>query len=149
MPIQRLTIACAILFGLGGCGAGTSSLSGQVTFQGKPVIYGSVVAVAKNQQSFQGAIETDGSYSIPGIPSDIGRLTITVHSPDPNPVSPRSGRANAKGVRAARERSKGESQVDEDTRGWFPIPAKYTKFDESGLSVEIDEALVTYDIDLK
>lgn len=149
MSYSRFIFIGVMFAFLTGCSRSDCSLSGKVSFQGKPIVYGSVVALAQNQQSFQGPIRPDGTYLITEIPAGIGQLRLTVHSPDPNPITPKSRRSRAKGIGKQPEQSQEIHRRNDLSAHWFPIPEKYTIYDEAGLTVMIADQAVTYDIELK
>lgn len=137
----------ALLFGCllaTGCGARTATVSGSVTYRGKPVTAGSVVLYCPDKQIVRGLIGPDGRYSIPNVPVGPGAAVVTVQShaklpdgmrfaqrlpkSDGGPVPPAADPADAKQV---------------------PLPTRYTLPEESGLSVVVGGGAVTYDIELK
>lgn len=140
-----LTASCLIaLSGLlsSGCGSSTATVVGKVTYQGKPVSGGSVIVYCSDKQIARGIIAVDGTYSIPNVP--YGSSVVTVQAPAQAPAGlrmqqtlpPSSGGPVPPTV-----------PVNDPAR--IPIPLRYGVPEESGLSVAIDRASVTYDIDLK
>jgi hypothetical protein len=110
-----------------GCDMSTATVAGKVRYEGKRVAWGSVVAVAENSKEFQTTIQPDGTYSLAGVP--FGMLHITVRQPP---------------------RKTGEKPHRPDkSEARFPIPNRYSKPDQSGLSVTVDSFATPYDIDLK
>jgi hypothetical protein len=71
-----------------GCG-GKTKVTGKVTYNGKPVVWGSVTMVDSTGAYHSGDIDLSGNYSIDNVPS--GPVKIAVNSP--NPVDPRKGNA--------------------------------------------------------
>ena len=59
-----LTLACLPA----GCAPSTTTASGKVSYQGKPVVWGSVTLVAADGTVHQAGIEPDGSYKVPNVP---------------------------------------------------------------------------------
>jgi Polysaccharide lyase family 4, domain II len=122
-----------------GCAAQSARVQGTVTFQGKPVVVGSVTLMSAEGKPFQADIQSDGTWSIQNVP--MGTYRVAVFSTD-----------------KSRPASSREAAADDDTRkkrpqrppppGWFPIPGKYALLEESGLSLTVDRMEVTYDIQL-
>src|SRR4051812_35300699 len=71
-----LTAAC-------GCGGGSGSLTGKVTYKGKTVASGSVMAIGSDGIARYSKIAPDGTYTITDLP--VGDVKLGVHSPDPRP----------------------------------------------------------------
>jgi hypothetical protein len=140
MQAQASTQTCRIvaLLGamvfaaLGGCGGRTATVTGKVSYQGRPVTYGSVIFVGADKSARSTAIEADGSYMVASVPRGIA--AIAVISPDPS-----KGRA-AKKQDVANETA---------AKQWFALPSKFEDPRTSGLACTIDAGHVSHDIDLK
>ena len=134
-----------IIVGLFFLGRPTGTVTGKVTFRGKPVYTGSVIIVGKDGVAAAGPIETDGTYVVPKAP--VGEVTVGVVSKDPvylhrisqlrssrTPI-PASALTNPTGI----ERKK-----------WFPIPKEYEEPVHSGLTFSVQKGDNNkYDIELK
>src|SRR5436305_5324907 len=68
-----------------GCGAGKGDLSGTVTYQGKKVVLGTVVAVGSNGIPQTVNISEEGTYAVKDLPA--GPIKFAVHSPEPKNLS--------------------------------------------------------------
>jgi hypothetical protein len=124
-----------------GCGSSTATVEGTVTYQGKPVNSGSVILYCEDKQIVRGLI-VDGQYSIPNVPCGNATVTVQAHARVPS------------GLRL-------DQQLPPIVNGPIPnrnatespstlsIPLRYSHPEESGLSIQIDSAHVTYGIDLK
>ncbi len=143
---RRFTVAgslaaIAALFA-SGCGSETATVTGRVTYQGKPVTNGSVIVYCSDKQIVRGNIGPDGTYSIPNVPR--GSLTVTVQTHARMPAGMR--------LQQNLPPSSGgpipPTAPADDTSRVF-VPARYALPEESGLSVVVDRGPVTYDIDLK
>lgn len=138
--IGSLFVFCALC--ASGCGSGTATISGRVTFQGKPVAGGSVIVYCSDKQIVRGIIGADGSYSIPNVPYGSAVVTVQAHSRLPQglrlhqTVPPSSGGPIPP-----------TADVNDTAR--VIVPQRYALPEESGLSVAVDRGQVTYDIDLK
>lgn len=130
-----------------GCG-GTTNVSGKVSYQGKPVVYGSVVVVGADGVPKGGPIQPDGSFQASGV--KIGPAKIAVSSPQP----PGFG-----GAKKARTSSRddpddrapadaGISASPEVLKAWVPLPPKYADPQKSELTATI-QAGQPLNLDLK
>ena len=119
---------------MGGCGGKTGELTGRVTFQNKKLQQGTVLVAASGGSMHSGVIQSDGTYTIPGIP--VGPAKIAVNCPDPREVK-------------VIPRKKEEKRAAVDVSKWTAIPEKYADPKESGLSTEIRPGSNTFNIDLK
>ncbi len=106
-----------LLAGLCGCGR-TAKITGKVTYQGRPVRYGSVIFLSADKTARSCAIESDGSYAIEGVPT--GEVKIGVISP--NPSRGRSTARRRKPVEPGRKQAGSQGPAVE---GWFPLPTQY------------------------
>ena len=94
LPIRarcRAALLAAALLALTpiGCGvSGMGSVSGRVTYQGKPVPKGTITFVTRlpNKRNAVGALQADGSYQLqteqPGDGAGVGDYVVTVYAHD-------------------------------------------------------------------
>ncbi|MBP3960651.1 hypothetical protein J8F10_35960 [Gemmata sp. G18] len=141
VPWGAVALGCLLA---AGCGAKTATVTGHVTYKGKPVTGGSVVFYCADKQIVRGLIGTDGKYTIPNVPTGTGTAVVTVQSHMKVP----------EGFRM-------KQQLPPSTGGPVPpaadptdapkvaLPPRYALPEESGLAVVVDRDHVTYDIDLK
>jgi len=133
-----------IVVGLFFLGRPRGTVTGRVTFRGKPVYTGSVIIVGKDGVAVAGAIETDGTYSVQKAP--VGEVTIGVVSKDPVYLH----RVGA--LRKSREPVPASAltvPAGLDRRKWFPIPKEYEEPVRSGLTFSVKKGDNQFDIDLK
>jgi hypothetical protein len=129
-----------------GCGGGTADVAGKVTYQGKPVVFGTVLVIGPDGVPKSGAIQRDGTYRVAGV--KVGAAKVSVSSPPP-PGSPKF--AGRKVGRDAVDDDKviTEEPVDpEVAKSWFPIPERYADPEKSGLKADV-AADRPFDIDMK
>src|SRR5438128_758039 len=69
------------IIGLCGCGR-TATMTGKVSYKGRPVIYGSVIILHADNTARSGIIQADGGYTVEGIQP--GTVKIGVISRDPS-----------------------------------------------------------------
>ena len=120
-----------------GC-ARTATVSGRVTYKGRPVIYGSVIIVSADKTARSTFIEADGSYTVQGVHP--GEVNIAVISRDPSKA------------RAVIQRSDsgltGKAAAQAVARRWFALPRQLEDPHTSGLTCTIGRGSVQHDIDL-
>jgi hypothetical protein len=112
-----------------------------VTYDGKPLVSGSVMMVADDGLPLVGVINPDGSYTVSGVP--VGKVRVAVNSPPPEPPVNAGGPAGPLGKNPA---SAPPPLVDD--AGWFPIPEKYGDPEQSGLTFHVKRGPNIYNIDL-
>jgi len=127
-PASGLFVLAAVV---AGCAPATTPVSGKVTYQGKPVVWGNVSIIASDNVSYPGEIKEDGTFTIAKAPP--GPCKIGVSSPDPSA----GGRGGAKttGIEA---KTGGEGVRPAPPPGkWFAIPQEYMDPVTSGVKGEI------------
>jgi len=131
-----------VAVGLSGCGSSTATLSGKVTYRGRPVTSGSVVVLHADGTAKSVVIRPDGSYSVAGV--ERGHVRVGVISPDPAharsvlTVEANRARAGHKRTHAVAYRPK--------TSGWFPLPRALSDPQSSGLECDVGGSSMEYDI---
>jgi hypothetical protein len=133
--------AAGLLLGSTGCGKGISNVSGKVSLEGKPVLFGTVEMVGDDNRLHQAVIQPDGSYTIEGVP--YGQVRVMVQSPDPVAVFTPPVNLGPERTKLLPPRPK------IDNKGWFAIPEDYGFAGKSGLSLTVEQANTTYNIELK
>jgi hypothetical protein len=132
-------IVLAALATAGGCGGPTTTVTGKVTYRGRPVTYGSVTFLSANKMARFGVIQPDGSYTVENVPP--GTVRIGVISRDP---------AKSRAARRKRQSSPpGNPPAASAATGWFPLPPQFETAETSGLSFTVTSGRVHYDIELK
>jgi hypothetical protein len=120
-----------------------------VTYQGKPVVFGTVVVVGPDGLPKSGPIQPDGTYRVAGVRAGAAKVTVT--SPAPPGATPPGGPKPRVG-RDADERKPddaGEAVNPEVAKNWFPLPDKFGDLEKSGLSYTLQPGSNPIDIDLK
>jgi hypothetical protein len=122
-----------------GCGPAVIDVTGTVSFNGKPVVYGTVVVIGSDGIPKNATIAPDGTFRLEGIKP--GPVRIAVTSPKP-PGLKRSGektKADDDGLDGRRPADANDS-VDPKVRdGWMELPDRYGFPDTSGLETEIEK----------
>jgi hypothetical protein len=138
--MTRILARWVCVLALAGLAAGCSSkatVSGKVTSNGKTVTSGSVSLFPSDNIQRAGQIGSDGSFSIPDVPT--GTVKIVVSSPAPG----------------GETRGKGKGDSDAPTTGgpaaagWFPIPEKYGSPTTTDLTDTVKSPTTVLNIDLK
>ena len=58
----------ALLLVASGCGTGTATISGKVSYKGRPVTSGGIVVLNPDGRTIaKGTIQSDGTYSVDGV----------------------------------------------------------------------------------
>ncbi len=132
----------AVFLSMTGCSSNDCTLTGTVSFRGKPVIFGTVIVQASDGMRRIGRIDLDGSYTVEKLPA--GPVKISVESPEPtNPAaSPKRP-----------PRSNGPAELPEDYKPpdrskWARLPDKYSDPDQSGLTTTVRSGPNHFDIPL-
>jgi hypothetical protein len=127
-----------------GCGKGTGTVSGFVTYQGKPVPVGSVAFFGPNNQVVNAPLDEWGYYRITKVPVGLVKIAIMTPPPPKNMNSRGSGRKvkNVKAIDPGVNVSKPIEPVY--------IPLHYADPEQSGLTCTVSAgAPLTHNIELK
>jgi hypothetical protein len=130
-----------LLVGLGGCGK-TATVTGNVTYQGRPVAYGSVIFLNADKTARSGVIAMDGSYRVEGVLP--GTATIGVISRDPA-----RGRSAVRGRKSTSPVPTAGTAPSVPATGWFPLPSRFESPASSGLRCEVNPGPNSHDIEMK
>jgi hypothetical protein len=137
-----------------GCAPAIGDVAGRVTYRGKTVVCGSVVLVGPDGMTKVGNISQDGSFMIKDVGA--GKVGVAVFSLDPaRPLDPyKASRTHGKAEAeppADAERPADYGRVvttvptdrsnwadpNVDRTKWFPLPQKFERVDQSGVTIEI------------
>jgi hypothetical protein len=128
-------MACLTLAAVG-CG-GRGNVSGKVTYNGRPLVFGTVQFEASDKTIKQANIEPDGSYSIPRVPVGEAKVAVSSDNPRSSAFQP-----------LQREGMPPPGPLPEVV-GWFPIPPEYQDLSKAKLTFTVKRGKNTYNIDLK
>ncbi|WDI42907.1 hypothetical protein [Bremerella sp. P1] len=132
MISYRIVVACCCLLPLLiGCAESKSELKGKVTYKGTPLNSGSILFQCEAGPVENAEIQGDGTYMISGLPKGKAKVSVQVSAPpQPGP----------------------DGVITSEPGTYEPnpvmIPQKYASVDSSGLTVDIQEAEQTFDIEL-
>jgi hypothetical protein len=133
-----------VVVGLFFLGKPKGTVTGRVTFRGRPVMYGAVVLVGKDGIAAAGRIETDGTYTVEKAP--VGEVSVGVVSKDPVYVH------RVTVLKNTREQVTAAALAPPpgvDRRKWMPLPQQYEDPTSSGLSTTIRKGTNEFDINLR
>ncbi len=124
-------------------GPSRATITGRVSFQGKPVIWGSVVVVGADGRIASGKIESDGTYRVEDAAT--GPVSLGVISRDP---LVQNWASNIKATRS-RPTAKAFTASPVDRKKWFPLPLHYEDPAQSGLTAKLKRGGNEHDIQLQ
>jgi hypothetical protein len=135
-----------------------NSLSGKVTYNGKPVGGGTVIFIGKDKQgkdiNVNAILQPDGSYSISGIPTGDHLVAVETQSVKPQESAVIPGSKEGQSYDKAQEqymkmmKQKGATK-EAAAPVYVKIPQKYASPKSSGLTVSVKEGANTKDFELK
>jgi len=127
--------AVVVALFVAGCGPGRGDVTGQVTYQNKALVFGTVQFETAEGLK-QGNIDEKGNYSIPRVIA--GDVKAAVNSPNPNG-----------GDRQPLVREGMTPPKIPEVKGWFPIPPEYQNLSAPQLSYTVKTGSNKIDIELK
>jgi hypothetical protein len=134
---SRPVVALTLLTLAVGCAA-KGDVSGKVSYQGKPLVFGTVQFEASDKTIKQANIKEDGTYSIAGVPVGEAKVAVSSINPQSSDFQPLH---------------RGENLPPPKPRpklpGWFPIPTDYQDLSKAKLTYTVTRGQNTHDIDLK
>jgi hypothetical protein len=158
-------VGVGVAFVLSGCGPNTTTVTGKVSHNGKPVVWGSVILVDSKGEFHQGTIDTSGNYRIENMPTGQVKIGVTSPKPPDEKDSKGGGNTGGKGGKGGTPPRGGANMDDPRAQfqannppaelppppppgSWFAIPDKYKDPLTSGLTGEVASGK-PLDIDLK
>ena len=139
----RAALAAGPLAALAGCAAGKADVSGRVTYKGKPVASGTVIARGPDGIEMVGSIQPDGSYTVQGVTAGQVRFAVVSRN-----VGATQGRLDAlKNPRGGKEHVPASAPQGDDK--WFAIPAKFESPDTSEVTATLKSGANQFDVVLQ
>lgn len=122
----RMALLAALAV-VGGCGPGTGTVTGKVTYKSKPVATGTVTAIPSDGVARPGVIGTDGSFTIPAVPNGDVKFLVASPNPDTGTREAMAGRGRGKGVAGDLGGAAGgpEPGPSLPKGSWVPLPESY------------------------
>jgi hypothetical protein len=146
--------ALALLPPVAGC-SGSATITGKVTYQGRPLTAGTVLFTStKGRGTRTAQIGEDGTYTITNMPTGPAKIAVETKSAQPPPSRPFEAdpRAGARPPAGAPLPEGAKATVYGDpskVRTAEPIPEHYANPDESGLTYTVKGGKQELPIDLK
>jgi len=136
-----LVLSVAVL----GCGGGTGTVTGTVSYKGTPLKGGNVTFVAADKQTHLSAIGEDGRYTIEKLALGTAQISVETDSLAQMARRPRYGPP------AGAEAPGGYKPPDpaEAAKRYVQIPKPYGDPATSGLTYDVKRGSQQYPIDLK
>ncbi|MBM4069309.1 MAG: carboxypeptidase regulatory-like domain-containing protein [Planctomycetes bacterium] len=143
--MRCVTVAMFIAaLAVAGCGKSSGSLSGNVSYQGKPVTGGVMLLVDAKGRNFPASLNADGTYKCPEIPP--GDYTVTINTSALKGTDNQEGTAKmlekqGLGNDAGSKQPKDLAKVKEMSTGagkLVSIPPKYASTTTSTLTVKVE-----------
>jgi hypothetical protein len=137
--------AVVLLAGLcAGCAENRNcGLAGTVSYQGKPVVYGSVIVQCADGTRSITAVQPDGSYSFDRLPA--GVVKIAVASPEPPDPATAVAPSRAVPVRSA---GSAPRRPPVDKSKWVKLPDELAEPETSGKTTTVSGPMTHFDIQL-
>jgi hypothetical protein len=124
-----------------GCGGKAgATVSGTVTYQGKPLSSGIVTFVPDVGPAHNADIQSDGSYRMTNVPVGPVKISVTTNSPQ-NRAAPSKMPTSAEGFAKMEASMKGGKES--------LIPARYTDPNKSQLTYTVKKGKQQFDIELR
>jgi hypothetical protein len=134
-----VVIVLAVIFS----GPSKATVQGRVTFQGRPLVCGSVIVVGTDGRSAAGKIESDGTFRVENAPA--GQVNVGVVSHDP---LVQHWATSLKTTRARPTANVFTAAPPVDRKQWFPIPQQYEEPASSGVTLMLKSGQNETDIPL-
>jgi len=140
-----------LLAALPACTSGKATVTGKVTYKGTPLTMGEIHIRAADGTEVSGEIKSDGSYTVANVPPGNHKVEIKCidekmsnayftalagRNKDGGPPIGPDGKPAPKGGKVF------------DVDDFSKIPAKYGRYETSGLSIEVKGSSVTKDFPL-
>lgn len=129
-----------LLAALTGCG-GTATVSGKVSYQGRPVLSGSVIVLNADGTARSNVILPDGTYVVEGVKK--GPVRFGVFSPDPARARSILHGSTEPGANEKHGATKAKSP------DWFPLPKALGDPATSGLACDVSSSRFHYNLEMK
>ncbi|WP_020472819.1 hypothetical protein [Zavarzinella formosa] len=142
----RCLFPAILLATVGGCGAGTSTVSGTVRYQGHPVLSGCVTILSEDGTARSGVIQPDGTYVVEGVRR--GRVRIGVASPDPARAKSVLSKADTHAKTKNGQPLPHHQHTKPGEGGWYPLPPNVGDPEKSGQSADISSSRFNHAIEI-
>ena len=148
MPGVLAFLALSLL--TSGCGKSKGTVSGKVTYENKPVVFGIVLLADGANQPVSGVIQPDGTFTVKDV--TYGEVSVAVMSPNPSRKREEANKPltqEMKEILKDAAKQEPDAPKDVDLTKWFEIPARYTALETSDIRFTLAEKNKSFDIALK
>ena len=145
---MRRRLKCSLIcltLAIAGCSS-ESTLTGKVSYKGRTVISGSVIALSADGSARSGVIYPDGTYIVKGVPR--GTVRLGVFSPDPAHARSILTSDDNRSKSTPKSGKKPTLAANASDKNWFPLPRELGDPQKSGLSCEVGASHVEHNIDI-
>jgi hypothetical protein len=128
-----------------GCSPGKGTVSGQVTYDGKPLKLGTISFHPEGgrHDPANGKI-VDGAYSVDDVTVGPNKVTVLALDPDKAGGTPAPGAEGEAGARDAPV-----TGTKKHAKEFVPIPSRYADPDKSGLHLDVHTGTQTFPVPLE
>jgi hypothetical protein len=138
---------CGILL-VQGCSGGMGTVSGKVTFLGKPVRGGTVSFIPEAGSVVIAQIEEDGSYTVRNVTPGKAKITVDTSSFRPQAQKAPPG-VSPQFAKEMMEKMNPDFADAGRAKRYVAIPPQYTDPDQTKLSYEVKSGKQQHDIDMQ
>lgn len=133
-----------------GCGSDVQrgKLHGTITYQGKPVTFGTLIFIGHDNMTYLADLDKAGHYSVDRVP--FGKLTVSLQQTPPRPA-PKTDPTAAKakiGMSETKDAKRQEIVPEEPKHFGVIVPARYGDPLKSQLSLEMNKGDQEWSVDL-
>lgn len=133
-------VICLLIVGLPGCGPGGATVTGTVTYEQKPLEFGTVI-FAVGETVVDAPIKPDGKFEARGVP--FGEAKVAVRSlPEEEKAFVVERPEDKKALPSKKKRTMA-------TKKGTRLPEMYTEIETSGLTLTVNQPKMDFDIPLK
>jgi hypothetical protein len=148
--IAGALLLSAVSLAAAGCGKGQGDITGKVSYQGKPLAFGTVSIMDSRGQVQYAKIQSDGSYRFEKVPPGEATLVVVCQDPKaPQVLSAASGRGEGPKARSRTLFKAGEAAPKPGGTKLSLIPLEYGDFTKSNLKRTVESGTNQFDLDLK
>jgi hypothetical protein len=122
-----------------GCTPPKAEVKGKVTYKGSPLKGGGIIIQSSKGTTHSGDIQADGTYVVKDVPTGPAKMTVSW-------VNEEAIEYNRELLKKGREEKGGGSKGK--PKDINSLPTKYSAFDTSGLSFQVQPGTTTFDADL-
>lgn len=154
--LLSISIVVFTLVGAGCSSSSTGDISGTVTFQGKPVVSGTVSVIGPEGNPVGTVIQPDGTYKMTGIQTGSSIFLVASPAPAGEVAAAGAGKPGKGDILdgkpdAASEAgpAAGTTLSPDQLKKWVAIPNKYLDPNQTDLKFTVSSGANTFNIEMK